>query len=222
MSDDGEPSSTRPRTSRFKEHTNTSSSIRPPPDELWKDIGIEQLIEQFNEENNAPPIPRKSSGHGAGSVGAPALVRAQSGDSQPQPFATPLPHGPGVFTSAQPPVVASEGTFGRFQRAFASVFSGVLGKRKAGSADAERDKEKHVLDERKKAAEAAYHEAKELGLLPTPKVFVRPNLAAKTHKCGELGWLIWGRQSDFTDSSSCGCAYSCSTTADANAIPNTK
>jgi hypothetical protein len=60
MSDDVDES-TQPRASRFKEHTNTNGSIRPPPDELWKDIGIEELIEQFNEENSKPPTSRKSS-----------------------------------------------------------------------------------------------------------------------------------------------------------------
>lgn len=64
------------------------------------------------------------------------------------------------------------------------MFGSVLGKRKAGSVDAEKDKDKKVLDERKRAAEAAYQEAKELGFLPTPKVFVRPSSTAKSHKCG--------------------------------------
>lgn len=182
MSDEGEPSSTRPRTSRFKEHTNTSSSIRPPPDELLRDLGIEQLIEQFNEDNKAPPISRKSSGNGAASVGAPTLVRAPSDTALPPAFVAPLTPGAGVLSSAQPVApAASESTFVRLQRAWQSVFGGVLGKRKAGNADAERGKDKNILDERKKAAEAAYREAKEQGLLPTPKVFVRPSLAAKAN-----------------------------------------
>ena len=56
-----------------------------------------------------------------------------------------------------------------------------MGKRKAGQADAERERDLHqqLLDERKTAAEAAYHEAKNLGLLPTPKVYVRPAMAAR-------------------------------------------
>jgi hypothetical protein len=51
----------RPRTSRFKEHTNTASSIRAPPDELWKDLGIENMIEKFNEENAAPAVRKGAS-----------------------------------------------------------------------------------------------------------------------------------------------------------------
>ncbi|CBX97005.1 predicted protein [Plenodomus lingam JN3] len=63
MSDEGsETPSNPPRASRFREHTNTSNSIRPPPDELWKDIAIDNLIDKFNEENAAPPpTSRKSS-----------------------------------------------------------------------------------------------------------------------------------------------------------------
>lgn len=85
----------------------------------------------------------------------------------------------------------SEGTFGRFSRAFTSMFGGfsVLGKRKAGNSDAERekDREKHMLDQRKQAAEQAYEArklAQEMGLMPTPKVFVRPTATPRSHKCG--------------------------------------
>jgi hypothetical protein len=69
----------------------------------------------------------------------------------------------------------------------------VLGKRKAGSADAERDKEKQILEERKQAADEAYQArklAQEQGLLPTPKVFVRPALTPRSHKCGTLLRLV--------------------------------
>jgi hypothetical protein len=181
MSNDIETPTTRPRTSRFKEHTNTASSIRPPPDELWKDLGIEQLIESFNEENKAPATSRKSSGNSATTPSArPGILRGSSNTSS---LGTPSVTGNRTASTSQPTVPANEGAFGRFQRAWASVFGGVLGKRKAGNADAERDKEQQILDERKKAAEAAYHEAKDRGLLPTPKVFVRPTLAAKSHNC---------------------------------------
>ncbi|EMD87383.1 hypothetical protein COCC4DRAFT_133905 [Bipolaris maydis ATCC 48331] len=136
MSEDMEEAA-RPRPSRFKEHTNTNSTIRPPPEELWKDVAIDDLIEQYNEDNAQPPS------------SAPAQANSAS--------------GPG------------EGTYARIQRAFASMFGSVLGKRKAGSMDAERDREQQLhqqlLDERKKAAEIAYYEAKDRGLLPTPKVF---------------------------------------------------
>ncbi|KAH7372022.1 hypothetical protein BKA66DRAFT_611166 [Pyrenochaeta sp. MPI-SDFR-AT-0127] len=187
MSDEPETPA-RPRASRFREHTNTNSTIRPPPDELWKDIGIEQLIEQFNEENKAPPVLRRnvsndsavSNGSGASSAAAaPTLFKVSSEARAPgkrEAKSVAVAVAPGA-------PAASEGPFGRFQRAFASVFGGVLGKRKAGNVDAEKDKSKQILDERKKAANAAYHEAKELGLLPTPKVFIRPSLAAKSHKC---------------------------------------
>ena len=216
MSHEAEPAAVHPRTSRFKEHTNTNSSIRPPPDELWKDLGIELLIEQFNEENRAPPLSRKTSGqsaeehrHAASRVaeGPVMMLRASSEmrapglyDSQPETSGSGVFGALSVAAHAAPPATpapaASEGTFGRFQRAFASVFGGVLGKRKAGNVDAEKEKrktghvdtekekEKKVLDERKRAADAAYQEAKELGLLPTPKVFVRPGMAARSHNCG--------------------------------------
>ncbi|KAF2024572.1 hypothetical protein EK21DRAFT_104549 [Setomelanomma holmii] len=172
MSDEAETPA-RPRTSRFKEHTNTTSSIHPPPDELWRDIGIEDMIEKFNEESQAPPT-RKG-----------PLRRLT-----PPAFGAPSAVGSGIFTSAAPvPPPTNEGTFGRFSRAFASVFGGfgsVLGKRKAGNADAERDKEKQILEERKQAADEAYQArklAQEQGLLPTPKVFVRPALTPRSHKC---------------------------------------
>ncbi|KAF1944913.1 hypothetical protein EJ02DRAFT_339783 [Clathrospora elynae] len=182
MSDEAEES--RPRASRFREHTDTTNSIHPPPDALWKDIGIEQLIEQFNEENARPPLARKhSSSANTVTRGGPPYVESPRTPSRPDNFGTPSVAVVGVLTSATP--TASERPFGRFQRAFANVFGSVLGKRKAGHADAEREREKerdkHVLDERKKAAEAAYHDAKENGLLPTPKVFVRPAL---THSSG--------------------------------------
>ncbi|KAH7089781.1 hypothetical protein FB567DRAFT_568580 [Paraphoma chrysanthemicola] len=175
MSDDAETPA-QPRTSRFKEHTNTTNSIHPPPDELWRDIGIEDMIEKFNEESKAPPT-RK---------GPP------SRRITPPAFGAPSAVGAGIFTSAAPvppPPTTEGGAFGRFSRAFASVFTGfgsVLGKRKAGHADAERDKEKQVLEERKQAADEAYQAlklAQEQGLLPTPKVFVRPALTPRSHKC---------------------------------------
>ncbi|KAK1912424.1 hypothetical protein P3342_010025 [Pyrenophora teres f. teres] len=77
--------------------------------------------------------------------------------------------------------IPTEGTYARLRSAFATMFGSVLGKRKAGQADAEREKDLHqqLLDERKTAAEIAYHEAKSLGLLPTPKVYVRPAMAAR-------------------------------------------
>ncbi|KAL6708263.1 hypothetical protein ACN47E_003187 [Coniothyrium glycines] len=179
MSDETETPSTRPRTSRFKEHTNTANSIRPPPEELWKDLAIENLIDQFNEDNKAPPT-RKASGTSTTSGARPGVLRGSSNTSSQ---GTSSANGGRNASTSQPPTPASEGAFGRFQRVFAAVFGGVLGKRKAGNADAERDREQQVLDERKQAAEAAYYEAKDRGLLPTPKIFVRPGLAARSHNC---------------------------------------
>ena len=162
------------RVSRFREHTNTSNSIHPPPDELWKDLGIDSLIDKFNEENAAPPAAsRTSSGNSA-----PELRRLHSDSIKKQ-----KEHLESKAVPSQP-TTTSAGALGRFQRVWASMLGGVLGKRKAGAVDAEKDKAQQRLDDRKKAAEAAYHEAKELGLLPTPKVFVRPGMAPITHTCG--------------------------------------
>jgi hypothetical protein len=163
-----------PRTSRFREHTNTASSIKPPPDELWKDLDIEDMLDKFNEENSAPPT-----------------RKGLSKSITPPVFGVPATMGHGTTVSAaQATPATSEGTFGRFSRAFASVFGGfgsVLGKRKAGNADSERDREKQMLDGRKLAAEQAYEArklAQEMGLMPTPKVFVRPTATPRSHKCG--------------------------------------
>ncbi|KAF2878353.1 hypothetical protein BDV95DRAFT_557284 [Massariosphaeria phaeospora] len=128
------------RLSRFREATmNSTSSIRAPPDELWKDLAIDELIDRFNEESSAPARHKRL-------ASVPATPSSN----------TPAPEGP----------------FGRFSRAVASLFSGsgfsTLAKSKAAP-DSVVEK-----DDRKERAEAAYEEAKEFGLLPTPKVFVRP------------------------------------------------
>ncbi|KAH5279494.1 hypothetical protein HBI71_013360 [Parastagonospora nodorum] len=171
MSDEMETPA-QPRTSRFKEHTNTASSIKPPPDALWQDLAIEDMIEKFNEEARAPPT-RKGVAKAITppSFGAPTVAGHT---------ATPA--------TATPTTNEGVGTFERFSRAFASVFGSVLGKRKAGASDAEKEKEKEqrVLEERKRAADEAYAAmkmAREQGLLPTPKVFVRPTMTPRTHKC---------------------------------------
>jgi hypothetical protein len=183
MSEWREETTSQLRASRFKEHTNTNNSIRPPPDELWRDLGIEQLIEQYNEENAKPSVSRKSSANRVPSASRPALARNASSTS----------NGPGITTSVtctQPTTPAPHGgTYARIQRAVASVFGSVLGKRKAAAMEAEREKsekaqQQQVLDDRKTAAEAAYHDAKERGLLPTPKVFVRPAMRVASHNSG--------------------------------------
>lgn len=86
-----------------------------------------------------------------------------------------------VAPSVSTPAPTAEGIFGRFSRAAASLFrsshfSG-LGKRK------EREGEAPVKDTRKEEAERAYAEAKAMGLLPAPKVFVRPR--AQPRSVGE-------------------------------------
>jgi hypothetical protein len=175
MSDETETPA-QPRTSRFREHTNTANSIKPPPEELWKELDIEDMLDKFNEENSAPPA-----------------RKGLSKSITPPAFGVPATMGHGVTVStAQATPATSEGTFGRFSRAFASVFGGfgsVLGKRKAGNADSERDRERQMLDDRKLAAEQAYEArklAQEMGLMPTPKVFVRPTATPRSHKCGML------------------------------------
>ncbi|KAJ4982723.1 hypothetical protein SVAN01_11772, partial [Stagonosporopsis vannaccii] len=50
------------RVSRFREHTNTNSSIRPPPDELWKDLGLDVLLDGFSDENASAPAVKRA-GH---------------------------------------------------------------------------------------------------------------------------------------------------------------
>ncbi|ORY01489.1 hypothetical protein BCR34DRAFT_91898 [Clohesyomyces aquaticus] len=146
--------SEQPRASRFKEATmNSTSSIHPPQhwELYYQELGIDDLIDRYNEEAAAPPSRAKA-------------------DSLPAPAPAPAP---------------SQSAFGRFSRAVTSLWRdsslSVLGKRKAGEAS----KEVEGKDGRKAEAELAYAKAKAEGLLPTPKVFVRPirahkNTAAET------------------------------------------
>lgn len=171
MSDESETPAE--RVSRFREHTNTNSSIRAPPAELWRDLDTEALMDKFHDDDNA---------------GTPAVKRqpvaAERRIAQPR-------GGTKAATTAATTAASSEGALGRFSRVFASVFGGVLGKRKAGHADAEPvdstttvSPEQAVLDDRKRAAEEAYHLAKAQGLLPAPKVFVRPGMAPRAWSAG--------------------------------------
>lgn len=159
------------RVSRFREHTNTNSSIRPPPDELWKDVAIDMLLDKFNDENASTPAVRKPS-HPR-QIMSPTGTRASTAAAR-------------KGSDAAASVATAEGTFGRFSRVFANVFGGVLGKRKAGHVDAEPSvtAEQAKLDERKRQAEEAYHMAKEQGLLPAPKVFVRPGMTPRAWSAG--------------------------------------
>lgn len=167
------------RVSRFREHTNTNSSIRPPPDELWKDVGIEGLLEKFNDENDKTPAVRK--------VNHPRRIMEPTGARKsPAGARTTATANARKQSDAAATVATAEGTFGRFSRVFANVFGGVLGKRKAGhdGAEAAVDPAQAALDERKRAAEEAYHLAKEQGLLPAPKVFVRPGMTPRAWSAG--------------------------------------
>lgn len=158
------------RVSRFREHTNTNSSIRPPPDELWKGLAMDALLDKYNDENDNTPAVRKT--------------------SHPRQIMEPRTSTAGARkgSDAAATVATAEGTFGRFSRAFANVLGGVLGKRKAGHHDAEPvaniSPEQAALDERKRAAEEAYHLAKAQGLLPAPKVFVRPGMVSRAWSAG--------------------------------------
>jgi hypothetical protein len=166
----------RPRSSKFKEGTmNSTMSIHPPPDEFWNGLDIENMIKGFNEENNAPVS--------ATGVVLQAHTRTKS---------TTHAHNVGADSAvlAPPPAApASEGAFGRIWRPISTFFNGAgasfsaLGKRKAGSESAETktgekgvatDKVEKASYDSKEDVEAAYHRAREQGLMPTPKVFIRP------------------------------------------------
>lgn len=181
MSDDETPAE---RVSRFREHTNTNSSIRPPPAELWKDVGIDGLLDKFSDENEQTPAAPRRPNH-------PRRIMEPTGHRKSPSAARAAGSAPNARkqSDAAATIATAEGTFGRFSRAFAnvaSVFGGVLGKRKAGHDAPETpvDPAQAALDERKRAAEEAYHLAKEQGLLPAPKVFVRPGMLPRAWSAG--------------------------------------
>lgn len=169
----------RPRSSKFKEATmNSTMSIHPPPDEFWNGLDIEHMIQGFNEENSAP-------------VSATGAVMHNRTRQKSVTYTQNVPAGNSISTmSVVTPAAEGTGTFGRLWRPISTFFNGAgasfnaLGKRKAGSENAEAktsDKgaatekvvEKATYDS-KEDVEAAYHRAKEQGLMPTPKVFIRP------------------------------------------------
>ena len=172
----------RPRSSKFKEGTmNSTMSIHPPPDEFWHGLDIENMIKGFNEENSAP-------------VSATGVVLHAHARTKSTSHTKDL--APGSAVPATPTVgLASEGTFGRMWRPISTFFNGAgasitsLGKRKAGSESAEaRAGDKSAATEKvvqrpsydsKEDVEAAYHRAREQGLMPTPKVFIRPASRAR-------------------------------------------
>ncbi|KAF2261682.1 hypothetical protein CC78DRAFT_570390 [Lojkania enalia] len=144
----------RPRTSRFTEGTMNSTTSIHPPP---SDLLVELGIDGLIDRANM-----ESS--------APAVHQR----------ATRLPVPPTQSTAAP----TSQSAFSRFSRAVTSFWHGTgfagLGKRKA-SEMSEEDKRK---DDRKRAAEKAYEEAKEHGLLPAPKVFTRPIARARKSATG--------------------------------------
>lgn len=168
----------RPRSSKFKEGTmNSTMSIHPPPNEFWNGLDIENMIKGFNEENSAP-------------VSATGVVMHTHARTKSAPYTQNLAATPAAVPAAPPVAPASEGTFGRIWRPISTFFNGAgasftaLGKRKAGSESAEaKAGDKGVATEKavekasydsKEDVEAAYHRAREQGLMPTPKVFIRP------------------------------------------------
>lgn len=153
------PPAPRRTTSRFVEAAmNSRSSIHPPPNMLWQDLEMEDLLDRFHEEANAPARSRPDSG--VGSLSSTSSVV------------------PGSTSST----ATSEGTFGRFSRAVSSFFHGSgfsnLGKRKAGAESAIASTAPPAVD-RREQARIAYEHAKEHGLLPTPKVFIRPQARSR-------------------------------------------
>ncbi|KAH6642806.1 hypothetical protein C7974DRAFT_447622 [Boeremia exigua] len=185
------------RVSRFREHTNTAGSIRAPPEELWKTVGAdtEALMDAYAEESTRPASGGRAKRLVWGAVKEPGHTTHEmdetegldEGDAGRKPRRIAPHRAPrknSVVTLA-----TAEGTFNRFSRAFASVLSSVLGKRKAADdhedgPPADVSPEQALLDERKRAAEAAYHLAKAQGLLPAPTVYVRPGLAARAASAG--------------------------------------
>lgn len=182
------------RVSRFHEHTSTNSSIRAPPAELWKDFRTEVLLDQLSAEHETTPaVKRKKHPR--------QIMEQRTPVEQPTPAQQlaiarrPIaqPRASRKQSDAAATIATAEGTFGRFSRVFASVFSGVLGKRKAAPSDTDTDSststndlapDQATLDARKAAAEEAYHLAKAQGLLPAPKVFVRPGMTSRAWSAG--------------------------------------
>ncbi|PSN68507.1 hypothetical protein BS50DRAFT_573412 [Corynespora cassiicola Philippines] len=155
------------RPSKFKEGTMDSRrSIHPPPDELWRGQGLEidSLIDKFTEENATRSGRAVSGASGTSGTSSSSAGRAAASTSE------------------------GTGALGRLSRALTSFFSGTsfssLGKRKAGAEAAVVVVEK---EDRREQAQRAYQQAKELGLLPTPKVFVRPQTRVRNNNNNNNG-----------------------------------
>jgi hypothetical protein len=180
------------RVSRFREHTNTNSTIRAPPEEMWKDFGTELLLDKFTAEQASTPATSRKR-HPRHIMDKPTPVEAPTPEQRlaiaQRPIATPRTR---KQSDSAATVATAEGTFGRFSRLFTGIFTGVLGKRKP-DADEQFDSparshslapDQATLDHRKQAAEEAYRLAKAQGLLPAPKVFVRPGMPQRAWTSG--------------------------------------
>ncbi|KAF2443556.1 hypothetical protein P171DRAFT_432792 [Karstenula rhodostoma CBS 690.94] len=189
-----EPPARSPYPSRFYEHMSTSN-IRPPPDELWKDLNLGPMIDRFNAECLAtipPPAwsvadDMAAAARAAGtstSTSTPTVVQQRPAAASRTPSGTTTTtttsHHTTAHVALEPTPGATEGPFARLSRALTSWFNGAssLGKRKAGSETAEKSTPDTAADDRRREVEEAYRHAKEHGLLPAPKILVRPALAA--------------------------------------------
>ena len=181
------------RVSRFREHTNTNSTIRAPPEEMWKDFSTELLLDKFTAEQASTPSAASRKRHPRHIMDKPTPVEPPTPEQRlaiaQRPIATPRTR---KQSDSAATVATAEGTFGRFSRLFTGIFTGVLGKRKP-DADEEFGSparsnslapDQATLDHRKQAAEEAYHLAKAQGLLPAPKVFVRPGMPQRAWTSG--------------------------------------
>ncbi|KAL1602484.1 hypothetical protein SLS60_005900 [Paraconiothyrium brasiliense] len=171
--------------SKFKEGTmDSQASIHPPPDELWEGLNIEHMIERFNQEA-AAPAPTFSAAIATTTTVASTVTQKKPATASRPASPSSGDNIPTEISAGAAPEAAPQGTFSRLSRALTSWFNGAgasfssLGKRKADSQTAEHSAADKSLYDRKKEVEEAYRIAKEQGLLPTPKVFVRPASRAK-------------------------------------------
>lgn len=151
-----------PRRSKFAEGTmNSTASIRPPPEVLWRETTDSETNLSANAEATHKKWPTSS---------VTQITEAA-------PASAPTHEG---------------NIFGRFSRAAASLFRGQgfsgLGKRK-------REDDSQAKETRKEEVERAYADAKRLGLLPEPTVYVRPvrrRRSPGTFAQGKLSFYSWG------------------------------
>lgn len=172
------------RTSRFKEGTmNSTASIVAPPDELWKGLEMDEMMERFHDESAGAPasavaMPAAATASTIANNNTtttttnvvrkrPAVSRETSANSVAQ---TPHPRN-AIPETSNAPVPATDGPFSRFSRAVSAWFNGsgfsALGKRKAGSETAERRLDKGQPTDKPadvKELEERYRQMKEQGM----------------------------------------------------------